>query len=344
MKEYWKKYWKVWIGLFGLVVVLVWAGGGLRKKIGAAPRTAIRPSIPSPAALFTARVEMVASRVDIVGTVASERKVNLSARIPAHIAEVFVTAGDVVKKGQLLVTLDDREIREQALASEAQLRQAETEYERARQLFEKNATTEQALTAAESAYHAARARVDQMHVMLSYAQVASPLDGIVTERRVEPGDLAAPGMVLLSVYDPEHMRLEAPVPLRLVERLALNQTVEVTLDRPACTVTGRVTEIVSEVDPSTRTQLVKVHLEGLAGQVLPGTFGRLWVLDEPRPIIRVPKNAVRTAGQLEMVEVLTNGQLERRLVKTGPRWGDEVEILSGLSDGEVVVVNPNKEM
>jgi RND family efflux transporter MFP subunit len=338
------KYWRIWTGLIGLIVVLVWAGGGCRDKVspGRVERLEGRP-LPQNAALYTARVENVAARVDVVGTVASEQKIHISARIPAHVAEVFVSAGDPVKKGQVLLTLDDREIREQLIAAEAQLKQAETEYERAKQLFEKNATTQQALTAAESAYLAAKARVDQVRVMLSYAQVASPIDGIVTERRVEVGDLAAPGMILTAVYDPTRMRLEAPVPLRLVERIALGQEVEVTLDRPRRTVKGQVTEIVSEADPATRTQLVKIHLEDVANQVLPGTFGRLWVEEAPRPALLVPAQAVRRIGQLEMVQTVVSNRAVLQLVKTGPSYGDQVEILSALKDGDVILLNSAEE-
>lgn len=338
------RYWRAWVGLAGLVLVLVWAGGGCRKKV--APTSLdVETGTPLPegAALFTARVQQVSALIDVVGTVASEQKINISARIPAHITDVLVSAGDAVKKGQLLLTLDDREIREQLAAAEAQLKQAETEYERAKQLFEKNATTQQALTAAESAYYAAKARVDQVRVMLTYTQVTSPIDGIVTERRVEAGDLASPGMLLTAVYDPQRMRLEAPVPLRLVERLSLGQEVTVALDRPQRIAKGRVTEIVSEADPATRTQLVKIHLEEVQGDVLPGTFGRLWIEEAPRPAIYIPIEAVRSLGQLNMVSLVISNRVVRRLVKTGPVRDGEVEILAGLSDGDVVILNSSRE-
>ena len=179
--------------------------------------------------------------------------------------------------------------------------------------------------------------------MLTYAQVESPIAGIVTERRIEAGDLANPGMLLLAVYDPLRMRLEAPVPVRLVDRLALGQEVEVALDRPARVFRGTVAEIVSEVDAATRTQLVKVHLDGVEGDVLPGTFGRLWVEAEPREAIFVPAAAVVRIGQLAFVQVVRDGRAFRRLVKTGPAQGDRIEILSGLRTGDVVLAQPIQE-
>ncbi len=336
-----KKHLKLVIGIVGLAAVIAWSGGFLAKKVK--PGQFEHPAgiaVPAEAATFAVQVENAPVRVEVVGTTASEEKINLSARIPAYVGEIFASAGDRVKKGQKLVALDDRDIRQQLAGAEAQLNQAQTEYERAKQLFEKEATTQQALTAAESMYAGARAQVEQVKVMLTYAQVESPIDGIVTERRIEAGDLANPGMLLLAVYDPLRMRLEAPVPVRLVDRLALGQEVDVALERPARVLKGRVSEIVSEVDSSSRTQLVKVHLDGVEGDVLPGTFGRLWVDAESRAAIFVPASAVVQIGQLAFVQAVRDGRAVRRLVKTGPARDGQIEILSGLRAGDVVLVNP----
>jgi RND family efflux transporter MFP subunit len=336
-----KKYTKLIVGILGLAIVIAWSGGFLSKKVK--PGTLENQpgvAVPADAATVEVKSESAPVRVEVVGTTASEEKINLSARIPAYVGEIFASAGDRVKKGQKLIVLDDRDIRQQLAGAEAQLNQAKTEYERAKQLFEKEATTQQALTAAESMYAGARAQVEQVKVMLTYAQVESPIDGIVTERRIEAGDLANPGMLLLAVYDPLRMRLEAPVPVRLVDRLALGQEVEVSLERPARVLKGKVSEIVSEVDASSRTQLVKVHLDGVEGDVLPGTFGRLWVEAESREAVFVPASAVRQNGQLAFVQVVRDGRAIRRLVKTGPARGDRVEILSGLRAGDVILVNP----
>ena len=336
-----KKNGKLVVGIVGLAAVVAWSGGFLARKVK--PAVLENPpgvAVPADAATVAVQAETAPVRVEVVGTTASEEKINLSARIPAYVGEIYASAGNRVKKGQKLIALDDRDIRQKLAAAEAQLNQAKTEYERAKQLFEKQATTDQALTAAESMYNAVKAQVEEVKVMLTYAQVESPIDGIVTDRRVETGDLANPGMLLLAVYDPLRMRLEAPVPVRLIDRLALGQEVEVSLERPARTVKGHVAEIVSEVDAASRTQLVKVHLDGIEGDVLPGTFGRLWVAAEPRETISVPTAAVRQLGQLAFVQVVQDDRAVRRLVKTGPTRDGRVEILSGLRAGETILANP----
>ncbi len=343
-RRVWGRIAKPVLGGVVLAAVILWSVGVFRTRIPAG-RLEYQGGLPVPpgAALFTVTPELIAARVDVVGTVASEVKVNLSARIPASVKQIFVTAGSPVKKGQELITLDDREISEQVAAAEAQYKQAETELNRAQRLFDSQATTEQALTAAQSVFAAARAQWERGKVMLTYARIVSPMDGIVTDRRIEPGDLANPGQTLLTIYDPANMQIEVPVPVRLLAKLPVGQSVEVTLDRPATNFQGKVRQIVSEIDPLSRTQLVKVRIEDATAEVMPGSFGRLRVADEPHIAFAVPRSAVYTVGQIELLQVVKDGRAVRRAVRTGQVHDAKVEALSGLDAGEVVLVNPLQE-
>jgi membrane fusion protein (multidrug efflux system) len=335
-----KNNWKSLLGVIALAGLMLHASGACHRKVGTDPVEA-PPGHPLPGDAKTARAERgaMSARVDLVGTAASDRLVKLSARLAAYVQEVRATAGDRVKTGDLLVALDDREIREQLTAAEAQLRQAESEYKRTKQLFEAKAATEQAMTAAESGFQSARAQVDRMRVMLSYAQVTAPMEGVVTERRVEVGDLANPGQMLLSVYDPARMRLEVPVPVRLLHRFAVGQQVQVRLDYPARVTPGQVTEIVSEIDPRSRTRKVKILLDDSTGDILPGAFGRVWVDDTEHDGVWVPAAAVIRNGQLESVQVVQGDRVVSRLVRTRALDESRLEILSGLQGGETVLLS-----
>ena len=334
--------WTVAVG--GLVLMIAWTGGAFHAKVQAGKLdVAAGKPLPQGAETHTVEVKDIASRVDVVGTVTSEEKVHLSARISAYVSKVNVGTGTKVAKGQTLIELDSREIQEKLTAARINLKQSKTEYDRTLNLYKKNAATEQALTAAEHRYSSAQSQVAEIKVMLTYTTINSPIDGIVTERKIEAGDLANPGQVLLRVYDPRKMRLEVPVPVRLIEKLSLNQTVDITLDRPARPFKGKVSEIVGEIDPSSRTQRVKIRIDNKKGDVLPGTFGRVWVSENPRKAVVIPAGAVSMVGQLEMVNVVQNDRVLRRMVKTGPSYGKLVEILSGLSAGEVILVSPLKE-
>lgn len=338
-----KKFWKIWVGILALAVMILWTGGACRKKVTGDPTQApVGIAMPTGAVLVTVSNRLISPRIDVVGTVASEENIHLSSRIQAYVKDVYVSSGSKVTKGQALIRLDGREVQEQLAAAEAQLKRAQTDFDRTRRLLETQAATEQAFDAAESAFHAARAEVERVKVMQTYTEIASPIDGVVTERRIEIGDLANPGQVLLSVYDPMNMRLEAPVPVRLIEMLAKGERVEVILERPEQAFAGTVNEIVSEIDPLSRTQKVKIRLEDVDGTVLPGTFGRVWVEESAHEGILVPASCVYRVGQLEFVQVVRDNRLVKRAVRTGPRYAGELEILSGLNDGDVLMAEPLK--
>mgnify|MGYP003572794091 CR=1 FL=1 len=332
------------VSIVGLVLLIAWTGGVFHEKTAAGKlEVEVGKPLPENAGTYTVKVEPVAAKIDVVGTVASEESVHLSARISAYVSGVFVSAGQSVKKGQVLIDLDSREMQEKMAAANIHLKQSRTEYNRTLSLYKQKAATEQSLTAAESMYNAAQSQVAEINVMLTYTQIKSPIDGIITDRRVEIGDLANPGQTLLSVYDPLNMRLEVPVPIRLIEKLSLGQTVEISLDRPSRPFTGRVSEIVSAVDPLSRTQEVKVHIDNKKGDILPGTFGRVWVFEDPYPAVLVPASALILSGQLEMVHLVQEDRVVRRMVKSGPSFGEKIEILSGLSQGDVILIFPLKE-
>jgi len=335
---------KITVGIAVLLIVILWSLGVFHARIPAG-RMQYQPGFPVPdnAAQFTVKAENIAPRLDLVGTVASDTMVRINARIASCVKEVFASAGSRVKQGQTLITLDDRDLKEQVAAAEAKFKQAETEFNRAQRLFENKATTEQALTAAQAMFNEARAHMERSRVMLTYTTIASPMDGVVTDRRVEAGDLAAPGQTLISVYDPACMRLEVPVPVRLVEKLPLNQAVEITLDHPATNVPGCVSLIVSEIDPLSRTQLVKIRIAQSNSAVMPGEFGRVWVAGAERSAFMIPASAVYMVGQVELVQVVEDQRAIRRAIRTGNRRGDFVEALSGLNAGDVLLVNPLKE-
>lgn len=332
------------VSIVGLVLMIAWTGGVFHAKTAAGKlEVEVGRLLPENAGTYTVKIEPVATKIDVVGTVASEESVHLSARINAYVSNIFASAGQSVKKGQVLFELDSREIREKLASANIQLKQSQTEYKRTQSLYKQKAATEQSLTAAESMYNAARSRVAEIEVMLTYTRIKSPINGIITDRRVEKGDLANPGQTLLSVYDPLNMRLEVPVPVRLIEKLGLGQTVEISLDRPARPFKGRVSEIVSAVDPLSRTQEVKIHIENKKGDVLPGTFGRVWVFEDPYPAVLVPASAVFLLGQLEMVHLVQDKRVVRRMVKSGPSFGKKIEILSGLTQGDIILIFPLKE-
>jgi RND family efflux transporter MFP subunit len=161
---------------------------------------------------------------------------------------------------------------------------------------------------------------------------------VVVERRVEPGDLAVPGQTLLVLDDPRVYRFEAEVGESAVGRVRLRQTVPIVLDALARTLEGRVAEIVPAADPTSRTVTVTVDLPA-DPELRSGLFGRARFPAGERQALLVPGAVLVERGQLTGVYVVDAHEIARlRLVTTGARQGDRVEILSGLRVGERIVV------
>ena len=339
-----KKIIKPVIVVAGFAVMIVYAGGFLHDKVPSDSLNVLPGElIPDGAEIIPVTSSLRSSRVEVIGTTASDRRIQISARMSAYVEEVLVGAGDRVTNGQVLVVLDQRELQEQLAAGEAQLNQASAEYRRTKQLFDRNAATEQAMTAAQSGFNAAKANVERIKIMRTYATITSPINGVVTERKIEAGDLASPGMVLLTIFDPVNMRLEVPVPVRLISKFSLGQKMVARLDHPDVAYDAEVTEIVGEIDPMTRTRRVKLRLLNTDGQVLPGTYGRIWVDETPRESIFIPARAVLPIGQLDMVHLKQDNRMIKRLVRLGVTHETDVEVLSGLTDGDLIAVIAPRE-
>lgn len=200
---------------------------------------------------------------------------------------------------------------------------------------------EASVAEAEAAIAVARAERERASLMASEAEVAhgytritSPIDGVVSERAVESGDLALPGRTLFVVLDPSALRLEARVREGLIGRLRAGDELEVLFETLGLRARARVAELLPSADARSRTFEVRAEFDPLEG-VRPGMFGRLRIPSGAREVVLAPRAAVVSIGQLRTVLVEDQGEWKRRLVTLGASYdGDSLEILSGLAGGE----------
>lgn len=328
---------KILLGIVALFIIMAGASGLFRSRMAAGVVSAESGlPIPTNGNIVTVTYESIPDYIHLSGTVHSERQINLSARLPAYVEAVHVSAGDSVSEGALLLALDQRELEEQRAAAQAALQQAENAFRRSERLLQTNATTQQAHEAAESNYRSAKAQAQHANIMLTYARILAPIDGVVADRFIEAGDLAAMGQPLLTIFDPTQLRMEVPVPASLIHHFAMNTPFDVTLDQESIIHTGTVTEIVNAFDPVTRTRKVKLRLTEPGATVLPGMYGKVTVPTGQTNSILLPPNAIERVGQLESVMLVVGDRLHRRLIRSGPAHNGRVRILSGLNEGDNV--------
>ncbi len=342
--------------------VLVSAGLTLTQ-----PGWAQATSAGVPVSTFTVAQRAMPQWSEYHGTVASRNKVEVVALVTGKVKAVHATTGQRVRKGQVLVELesDDFKARLQAAESrrsnaQSSLTEARSEHERFRQLVVEGVVSRQMmdkstakLAGAEAAAAEAQAAVSEARTLLDYAVIRSPIDGIVTDKRVNPGDFAMPGLptevgfpsgrVLMTVYDPQVLWFEARIPERFAPHVSVGGRADVLIASAGIALQGKFAEVLPVVDEGSRTFTARIHLPAHPALKL-GMFGRARFVTGERQAVDIPAAAVVERGQLDVVFIQAGGQAHLRLVRIGRRQGDLVEVLSGLSAGETVVLNPRADL
>ena len=297
------------------------------------------PSVLSPAVV---RVQTVESKKrvateEVVGTVRAQLRSVIEAKVSGRIDKMLVVPGQTVKAGELLAQLDAREIQARLDQALAVRQQTESDLKRLTALLEQKTVTQADFDGVQARSRVAQAAVTEVETMLGYSKVLAPFDGVITRKSADVGDLAAPGKTLLEMEDPRALRLEADVPEAVIGNIALGDKLPVRIAALQAELAGVVSEVSPAADPNSRTSLVKLDLPLTPG-LRAGQFGRVSAPVGETTALRVPVSAVVQRGQMELLFVAVNQRAQLRLVKTGQRVGDEVEIVSGLSAGESIVV------
>lgn len=342
-----------WI-VIGAIAALALIGFVFFRSGKIAPGLASESARPAP----NGRVAVVASLVapisyEVAGSVQSLVSIEAASRVSARVRAVRVRAGDRVSRGEILVELDSGDLEGQVAQAEGQLAGARAELARTRAdderfsaLLKRGAVTAQEYGAAEAAYRSAignaagaKAAVAAAHAALAYATVRSPINGIVIERLVEPGDLAIPGKPLVRLYDDHALRAEFAAPEELARKIAIGTPLEVNVGGGAGGISTRIYEIVPAADPSSRSFLARAMLPPIPG-LRPGTYVRATLNAGEETILTIPRTAVRSVGQLATVRIVINGAAEMRQVSLGRVVGDQIEVLAGLNAGDRVIAGP----
>jgi membrane fusion protein, multidrug efflux system len=226
---------------------------------------------------------------------------------------------------------------------QAKLKVAEAEVDRAgRMLQALMAKKNQVLAKLEQV----KADITSAQVYMGYSRILSPINGIVTSKQAEVGLLAAPGVPLLTVEDNSSYRLEVSVEDSMLKKIRLDTPVRISIDALGPQeFSSRVTEIVPVSDAGSRSSTVKIDLfdgkRGAIGQptLRSGLFGKARFPVGQRQAMQVPRKAILQRGQLVGVLIVDSSNILRlRLIKTGKQHGDQFEVLSGLNDGDRIVV------
>jgi membrane fusion protein (multidrug efflux system) len=334
-----------------LLLMVTYMAGSFSDRIQ--PGTASIATIDVSAAV-PVRLESGLVLEPVPASVEAKEATVISSRLLARITSVKVRAGDYVEAGQLLLELEKGDLqaraqqaREQVRSVEARLTEAKQTLKRAEELHKRGliAVADRDAARADAAsmgadLSSARQALEEAEAAVGFSEIRSPIAGRVVERFAEPGDTASPGAILLSLYNPFSLWVEARVREQLA--ISLEKGAEVQVEIPAVNqrYKAKVAEIVPAADPGSRTFMVKTVLPS-GPSLLPGMYARLLVPAGERTRALIPQARVARVGQLDVVWVVEDGRVLRRFVRLGQSTDDGmVEVISGLGEDAMVMPVP----
>lgn len=340
----------------------------LMTCIGAMPSHATeRSGEPLAVETFTVVERTIPEWSEYHGVVASRTSVDMIALATGRIKAVHVKVGQAVRRGDVLVELESREAQarfaeaQSRLASaESALRDASGDLDRYKRLAEEGVVSPQKLSqmtdrgeSARAVVAIAKAQLSEAETMLSHTVLRSPIDGIVVNKSVNPGDFTMPvlpasfgspaGRILMEIYDPRALWFEVSIPERYSRTVKVGGKAGVVIGSANLSIQSRFVEVEPSVDERARTFTARINLPRKSDLKL-GMFGRVRFVSGQYTALTIPEVALLERGQLDVVFVHADGQARLRLVRCGKRNSGQVEILSGLASGDKVILNPPKSL
>ena len=327
---------------------------------GLAAAAADLPAAAAPLVTATVQPARGGQASGLDGVVEAVRQTVLAAQVAGAVVALEAKVGDAVKAGQVLVRIDARAANQSTAAGDAQVQAAraaldvaEKDFGRQKQLFEQNFISRAALDHAQSQFRSAQAQVAAQGAQAGATRtqsglfvVKAPYAGVVSEVPVALGDMALPGRALATLYDPGALRVTVAVPQSAAAGLAANAAIKVELPGARAGsqwLTPSRATVMPTVDPATHTAVLRLDLPPPTTGLAPGQFARAWLPGTAAGPLRltVPARAVVRRAELTGVYIVAaDGRPLLRQVRLGPAQGDSIEILSGVSAGERVALDP----
>ncbi|WP_194212412.1 efflux RND transporter periplasmic adaptor subunit [Kordiimonas pumila] len=277
--------------------------------------------------------------VQAIGTAKADESVTLTSTVADVIVSVHFQDGDIVKKGDLLVQLESAEEEAQFQEADANLRQAEKQYDRINDLVKTGNASNATLDSEKRGLQEARYRVAAAKARLDDLYITAPFDGLLGLREVSEGSYLSTSTKITTIDAIDTIKLDFYVPERFVATLASGQSVEATVEAyPGKIFKGIVKTVDSRIDPATRSVLVRAEIDNSQHTLRPGMLMMVEVTSRSWNALSISEEGIVPANNKNYVFVIEDGIAVRREVTTGIRRPGYVEITSGVTAGDKVVV------
>lgn len=307
---------------------------------GLAPAALQRGSAPI---FVTTEIVLPSALAEIVsstGTLHAAESVDLQAEVSGKITAIHFTEGAAVRKGQLLVKLNDADLQARRLAVSHELALAERREQRIAELLAQGFVIPDDHDEALSTVHVKRAEIALVDAQIAKTEIRAPFDGVAGLRSVSEGALVGATTKIATLQRVDVLKVDFAIPEKYAERVRLGSPIAFTVAGRGEKFTGQVYAYDPEIDEATRTLLIRAVCPNPRGALLPGSFANVELtLQETKDALLVPAEALVPDFDAPYVFVVNGGKAEQRRVTTGVRTDSHVQVLSGLEEGETVVTS-----
>ena len=300
-----------------------------------------------PVGVLVASVTRVpfAQELEAVGSARANEAVDITAKISNRITAIRFREGQQVTRGDVLVEFDGEQARATLAEAEAALRDSRSQFNRSRELYTTRALSESQLDQLQATLTTNEARVAGARAQLNDTIIRAPFAGRVGLRNISIGSLVSPGTVITTLDDTAIIKIDFSVPEVFLATLKEGLPIAArTSAYPQAEFNGKVTSIDSRLDPVSRAVLVRAHIDNRDGRLKPGMFMTVKLTRSESPALIIPEQALIPEGDRKYVFAVREGKAMRSEVQIGRRRPGEVEILSGVAEGDVVVVEGTQKI
>jgi membrane fusion protein, multidrug efflux system len=304
-----------------------------------------RSNQPAFVTLAAVRTERLSQKLEALGNARANESVDISTKASNVVTAVTFRDGERVKRGQVLVQLDNAQARADVAEAQAALTESESQYNRSRELLNTQALSKSSFDQLVATLAANRARLSAAQARLEDTVIRAPCSGRVGLRRVSVGTLISPGDVITTLDDTSVIKLDFSVPENFLAGLREGLSIRASAPAfPGRSFAGSVSSIDSRVDMNTRSVTVRALLANEDGALKPGMFLNVSLANDERAALVIPEEALTPEAERQYVFVVSEGKASRREVRIGGRRPGSVEVLAGLSAGERVIVEGTQKV
>ncbi len=333
-----KNYKKIVFTIIGAVLLLFLVYNKLIKSSSGAEKTG---PVKKQAAIISAVVinpSTIEEKIFTTGTIMANEEVDLASEVSGKVVKISFNEGTKVKKGDLLVKINDSELQALLLKTMYSKKLAEEKEFRQRKMLEKEAISKEEYDVALSELNKLDAEIQQIKAQIEKTEIRAPFDGVIGLRTVSEGSYINPSAYVAKLQNINPLKIDFSVPEKYFNRVNVGNQISFTVQGLDKKFTGKVYAIEPKIDPNTRTLKLRAICKNDKLELFPGSFAQVeLVLRKIDNALVIPTEALTSDIKGQKVFVINGGKAFERQVVTGIRQDRNIQIVSGINEGDTVV-------